>query len=104
MKELQKMMGRWGVCSYVSRAEALTDRDSKFVKTRWVLTEKGIDVRSRFVVSVCQGDPREDLMVGTPPLFAARLHSKLSRPAFDAYGLGHLMCLSVGASGKGVLH
>lgn len=55
MKELQKMMGRWGVCSYVSRAEALTDRDSKFVKTRWVLTEKGIDVRSRFVVSVCQG-------------------------------------------------
>ena len=50
------------------------DRAGKFVKTRWVQTVKGDDVRCRLVAQeFAHGDPREDLFAGTPPLFAARL-------------------------------
>lgn len=46
----------------------------KFVKTRWAPIEKGGDERCRFVAQeFTTGDPREELFIETPCLFAARL-------------------------------
>ena len=73
LKELKKFEER-RVYTHVSRNEAMHDRAGKFVKTRWVQTVKGDDVRCRLVAQeFAHGDPREDLFAGTPPLFAARL-------------------------------
>ena len=44
------------------------------VKTKWVQTAKGDEMRCKFVAQeFAKGDPREDLLAGTPPLFAARM-------------------------------
>ena len=73
LKELQKLKER-GVYVHVPREDAMQDCTGKFVKTRWVQTAKGDEVRCRFVAQeFAKGDPREDLFTGTPPLFAARL-------------------------------
>lgn len=49
------------VYSYGSRAEAEMGRDENFVKTWWVRTEKGDDVRSRCVAQeLANGGPPED--------------------------------------------
>ena len=59
---------------HVPREDAMQDCTVKFVKTRWVQTAKGDEVRCMFVAQeFAKGDPREDLFAGTPPLFAARL-------------------------------
>ena len=66
----------------------------KFVKTRWVQTAKGDEVRCRFVAQeFAKGDPREDLFAGTPPLFAARL--LVSRTASSPAPRCTLMVLDV---------
>lgn len=73
VEELQKTKEHQ-VYSYVVRGLALGDSVGKFVKTRWVLTEKSEDVSCRSVAQeVAEGDPRDDLVEGTPPLFVARL-------------------------------
>lgn len=73
LKALQKLKES-EVYSYVDRGMATSDSGGTFVKTRWVLTEKGDGGRCRFVArSFAQGDPRDDLFAGTPPLFVARL-------------------------------
>ena len=73
LKELQKFSER-RVYRHVSREEMLQDIEGKLVKTRWVQTMKGEEVRCRLVAQeYAKGDPREDLFAGTPPLFAARL-------------------------------
>ena len=73
LKELQKLKER-GVHVHVPREDAMQDCTVMFVKTRWVQTAKGDEVRCRFVAQeFAKGDPREDLFAGTPPLFAARM-------------------------------
>ena len=68
--ELTKLHSR-GVFEYVNRGEA---KKGKLVKTRWVQTNKGEQVRCKFVAQeFAHGDPRDDLFASTPPLFAARL-------------------------------
>ena len=63
----------------VTRASAMNSGTGKFVKTRWVKSQKGAEVRCRFVAQeFANGDPREDLFAGTPPLFAARLMVSLA--------------------------
>ena len=70
-KELKHFKER-GVYEHVKRADARMT-NGKFLKTRWVETEKGEAVRSRLVAQeFARGDPRTDLFAGTPPLFAAR--------------------------------
>ena len=72
-RELEKLKARM-VYKAVDRTEAQQDPDGKFIKTRWVKTNKGDEVRCRFVAQeIAAGDPRSDLFAGTPPLFAARL-------------------------------
>ena len=73
MKELGKFQERQVYVPHL-REEAMQDEGGKFVKTRWVQTEKGEEVRCRLVAQeFAHGDPRDDLFAGTPPLFAARL-------------------------------
>ena len=89
-KELEKLKGR-GVYEYASRSEA---QSGKLIKTRWVRTEKGQDVRSRFVAQeFAAGDPRDDLFASTPPLFAAR--QVVSLAAVSRKRMWSLMCLDV---------
>ncbi len=93
LKELGKFKERQ-VYVYHSRDEAMKDEGGKFVKTRWVQTEKGDEVRCRLVAQeFAHGDPRDDLFAGTPPLFAARL--LVSRAASRARRDWTLMCLDV---------
>lgn len=74
-KELQMSKER-DVYSSVCRVGAIVDHDGKFVKRRWVLAERGGDVRSRLVAQeFAKGDLGEDLFEGTPPPFAARMFS-----------------------------
>ena len=48
--------------------------NAKFVRTKWVETQKGEDVRCRFVgQEVAAGDPTTDLFASTTPLFLARI-------------------------------
>jgi hypothetical protein len=93
LKELQKFADR-RVYVHVPRSKAMSDPEGKFVKTRWVQTQKGDEVRCRFVAQeFAHGDPREDLFAGTPPLFAARL---LTSRVASAWKKGHtLMVLDV---------
>lgn len=52
----------------------------KLVKTIWVLTAKGADVRCRFMTEAfANGDSRKDVFAGVPLLVATRL--PLSRTA-----------------------
>jgi hypothetical protein len=99
LKELQKFEER-KVYVHVPRQEAYNDAAGKFVKTRWVQTVKGDEVRCRLVAQeFAHGDPREDLFAGNPPLFAARM--VVSRTAtkrsqrYTPHGLGCLVCLSI---------
>ena len=49
-------------------------KGGKVIGTRWVDRQKGLEVRSRFVgQEFADGDPRDDLFAGTPPLWLARL-------------------------------
>ena len=51
----------------------MKSKDAKFIRTKWVDTQKGDDVRCRFVgQEIAAGDPRTDLFASTPPLFLAR--------------------------------
>ena len=89
-KEVAKLKGR-GVYEYASRSAA---REGKLVKTRWVRTKKGAEVRSRFVAQeFAAGDPRDDLFASTPPLFGARLIVSLA--ATWRNKLWSLMCLDI---------
>jgi hypothetical protein len=93
MKELNKFSER-KVYVHVPRKVALANREGKFLKTRWVQTEKGDEVRCRLVAQeFAHGDPREDLFAGTPPLFAARL--LVSRTASDMTKSLTLMVLDI---------
>lgn len=74
MKYLQKLEEERQVYSYADWKGAMEDDAGMCVKTRWVLTENGEDVRCRFVAEeFAKGPPRELLLVGTPSLFVARL-------------------------------
>ena len=89
-KEVAKLKGR-DVYEYAPRSAA---REGKLVKTRWVRTRKGAEVRSRFVAQeFAAGDPRDDLFASTPPLFAARLIVSLA--ATWRNKLWSLMCLDI---------
>ena len=93
VKELAKFAER-RVYVHHPRDQAMLDEGGKFVRTRWVQTVKGDEVRCRLVAQeFAHGDPREDLFAGTPPLFAARLlvSQAASRPQKD----WTLMCLDV---------
>ena len=58
----------------VDRQTALADHESNLIRTRWVKSKKGEEVRCLFVAQeIAAGDPRSDLFAGTPPLWAARL-------------------------------
>jgi hypothetical protein len=93
LKELKKFEER-RVYVHVPRREALEDKEGKFVKTRWVQTVKGEEVRCRLVAQeFAHGDPREDLFAGTPPLFAARM--VVSRTASRRKAKHTLMVLDV---------
>jgi hypothetical protein len=93
LKELKKFEER-RVYVHVPRQEALRDKAGKFVKTRWVQTVKGDEVRCRLVAQeFAHGDPREDLFAGTPPLFAARM--VVSRTATKRANQHTLMVLDV---------
>jgi hypothetical protein len=93
LKELKKFEER-RVYVHVPRQEALRDEAGKFVKTRWVQTVKGEEVRCRLVAQeFAHGDPREDLFAGTPPLFSARM--VVSRTANKRRDRHTLMVLDV---------
>lgn len=66
------------VYSYVSREEALNDPTGKFVKTRWVQTNKGEEVRCRFVARNSRG--------GTLGRTSSRGLHRCSQPALLSAG------------------
>lgn len=106
MKELQKLREPV-VYSYASRAEALNDRGGKFVKTRWVLTENGCDIRLVVFTHAYHGGSAGGVRRHTAVVcgeVADEPKSELSRQAFDTHGLGHLLCLAVRLSGKCVVY
>ena len=72
-KEYEKLMQR-EVYEPVLRTKARESPNGKFIRTKWVDTQKGEDVRCRFVgQEFAAGDPRTDLFASTPPLFLARI-------------------------------
>ena len=72
-KEYEKLMQR-EVYEHVLRTKARESPNGKFVRTKWVDTQKGEDGRCRFVgQEFAAGDPRTDLFASTPPLFLARI-------------------------------
>ena len=75
--EMEKFKAR-GVYTHVTRQAAAASGQGKFVKVRWVQTNKGTkeapNVRCRLVCQeYASGNPRDDLFAGTPPLSAAKL-------------------------------
>ena len=67
-KDHEKLMHR-EVCGPVLRTKA-----REFFRTKWVETQKGEDVRCRFVAQeVAAGDPGSGLFASTPPLFLAKI-------------------------------
>ena len=75
--EMEKFKAR-GVYTHVTRQVAASSGQGKFVKVRWVQTNKGTteapNVRCRLVCQeYASGNPRDDLFAGTPPLTAAKL-------------------------------
>ena len=99
--EYEKLKSR-DVYTPVLREEAMRrvkqDKDTKFIKTRWVEVAKADAVRCRFVgQEFASQDPREDLFAGTPPLHAARM--VVSIAATTSKGLTRsLMALDVGCA------
>ena len=62
------------VYHYVTAEKASADEEGIIIATRWVNSRKGDGVRCRFVgKEFADGDPRDDLFAGTPPLMAAKL-------------------------------
>jgi hypothetical protein len=66
------------VYTYVDRASAMTDREGKFVKTRWVRINKGSKrvprVRCRLVAcELAHGKKDDELYAGTPSLSTMKL-------------------------------
>ena len=54
------------------RTKAMESTDAKFIRTKWVDTQKGEGVRCCFVgQGLAVGDPRTDLFASAPPLFLA---------------------------------
>ena len=50
-----------------------------FIRSRWVKTKKGDEVRCRFVAQEFTArNPCNDLFAGTPPLYSARLQVSLA--------------------------
>ena len=76
------------------RTTAMKSKDAKFIRTQWVDTQKGEEVRCRFVgQEFAAGDPRTDLFASTPPLFLAR--TVVSMAAWERARLWSLMALEV---------
>ena len=73
-KEMRKMMSL-KVYDTISRTEAKTMKNGKWIDTRWVKTLKNInEVRARLVGrEFAHGDPRDDLFAGVPPLHLVKL-------------------------------
>ena len=72
-KEYEKLMQR-EVYEPVLRTKARESPNGKFIRTKWVDTQNGEDVRCWFVgQEFAAGDPRTDLFTSTPPLFLARI-------------------------------
>lgn len=64
-KVLDKFQSR-GVYMYIDRADAQTDNEGKIIRTWWVPTASGNEVRSRCVAQeLAPGYPREDRFAGT---------------------------------------
>ena len=71
-REYEKLTQR-DVYEPVLRTNAMKSKDAKFIRTKWVNTQKGEDVRCRLVdQEFAARDPRTDLFASTPPLFLAR--------------------------------
>ena len=84
----------------VPRTNAMKSKDANITRTKWVDTQKGDDVRCRFVgQEIAAGDPRTDLFASTPPLFLAR--AVVSMAAWDRTRRWSLMALDVSCA---VLH
>ena len=69
---------KMGVYDYVSREEAMADPDGKFVKVKWVRTNKGTpkeqEVKCRLVAQeLGYGQRMDELFAGTPSLMAVKL-------------------------------
>ena len=66
------------------------------IRTRWVETVKGDEVRCRFVArEFAKGDPRDDLFASTPPLFLAKLLVSLAATLRPSSVFWTLMALDV---------
>ena len=92
-KEYEKLTQR-EVYEPVLRTNAMKSKDAKFIRTKWVDTQKGEDVRCRFVgQEFAAGDPRTDLFASTPPLFLAR--TVVSMAAWERARPWSLMALDV---------
>ena len=97
LKELKTFTERKVYVHYPRKA-AMEDMDGKFVKTRWVQTVKGEEVRCRLVAQeFARGDPRVDLFAGTPPplcrTIASESNGKPTTQEMDIDGVGHFLCL-----------
>ena len=63
-------LGRAREYEPVLRTNAMKSKDAKFIRTKWVDTQKGDDVRCGFVGwEIAARDPRTDLFASAPPLF-----------------------------------
>ena len=92
-RECEKLTQR-EVYEPVLRTNAMKSKDAKFIRTKWVDTQKGDDVRCRFVgQEIAAGDPRTDLFASTPPLFLAR--TVVSIAAWERTRPWSLMALDV---------
>ena len=70
--------GKMGVYDYASRAQALSDPEGKFVKVKWVRTNKDSSkeqvVRCRLVAQeLGYGEKMDELFAGTPSLMTVKL-------------------------------
>ena len=92
-REYEKLTQR-EVYEPVLRTNAMKSKDAKFIRTKRVDTQKGDDVRCRFVgQEIAAGDPRTDLFASTPPLFLAR--TVVSMVAWERTRPWSLMALDV---------
>ena len=107
-REYEKLTQR-EVYEPVLRTDAMKSKCAKFMHTKWVDTQKGDDVRCRFVgQEFAAGDSRRDLFASTPPLFLAR--TVVSMAAWGAGktlvvdGAGRLLRFSLRQGSLGDLH
>ena len=94
-REYEKLTQR-EVYEPVLRTNAMKSKDALFIRAKWVDTQKGDDVRCRFVgEESAAGDPRTDFFVSTPPLFRLVHGSVGAGKILVVDGAGRLLRLSL---------